>query len=798
MQDPWALAAQAEARSVQARNDGKDSTYEYKPECIRILLSGVSQSILRSVAMVFDITRQHQLWVAKHGHAAKKSIKYLLFWAHPRKYLEVIVVPTVANALSGPSLATLGLSKEVSCVLAGANQEEEEAKALTDTQEIFKFHMLLIFELAWQWWVYELLPQSPPWSYVLLLSDIQHVRADAAAAMRDCFILFNRLESSRHPFVQKLLPKLHFRTWPVVREPLELLEKEGWSEDAPRAREYVRECCSDFTHTLMEEEAFNDLRDDEGRGARHKQRGEHHLTAKVLSSAHTRYIDAAQVDIEASDLGSHERTMLRASAFHPELLKRDRVTLGVDVGSITAEGTRQWTSTSFDNLALTAMTLFRALQLAPEAEWPNLWMAGLVDRHVVVASEDGIPYFVLGATKSLIVLWEIEELDGSLFRLIMRADAFSEATVTHFEQYVVYNAECFLRVGHDATEVMFRLGAATSILRSCVCRNMHKLDVETLRHIAAEIEAPKLKGSTQSALVRHIVEFLGYDDTREGQRCMALAEARYQKRRAAMERRKREAEKAGQGDDADSASVASDSSVEEPGGASALLKKVCPAEFDYMIGKIAGGACINEEEDGPELAKYLPKAAGPKPKPKPKAKRKAKAKARSSSRSSGSSSGSSGSSSSPSPGPDHEPPVPMPPEPAAPEPAAPDEMEVAPEAPEPELLEPLPPDDPPEEAAAVAVPPDGPAVDAVVGAAAPAFAALLREPRDEDYRAPARCSFRKYPYRIEAKLPKGVQFNGRNSRSRDYGPTIRSEALAFAECKSFLDGAVLAGLVAWP
>eukprot|EP00959_Pyramimonas_sp_CCMP1952_P154018 3222281-Pyramimonas_sp.AAC.1 len=185
--------------------------------------------------------------------------------------------------------------------------------------------MLLLFELVWQWWVYELLPQSPPWNHVLLLSGVQRVRADAAAGMRECHNLFNRLESSKHPFVQSLLPLLHFRMWPVVREPLELMEKEGWSEDAPRTQEYVRECCSDFVHTLMEEEAFNDLRDDEGRGAKHKQRGEHHLIANVLSSAHTRYTDVSQVNVEAPDLVHHDRTMLKASAFHPELLDKDRV-----------------------------------------------------------------------------------------------------------------------------------------------------------------------------------------------------------------------------------------------------------------------------------------------------------------------------------------------------------------------------------------------------------------------------------------------------------------------------------------
>eukprot|EP00959_Pyramimonas_sp_CCMP1952_P029161 611696-Pyramimonas_sp.AAC.1 len=115
----------------------------------------------------------------------------------------------------------------------------------------------------------------------------------------------------------------------------------------------------------------------------------------------------------------------------------------------------------------------------------------------------------------------------------------------------------------------------------------------------------------------------------------------------------------------------------------------------------------------------------------------------------------------------------MPPEPAPPEPVAADGVD-------PEPLEPAPPEQPPE-GDVVPVPLDGPVVDAAVAAAAaPAVAMLVRAPRDDDYVAPVGCSFRKYSYRIEAKLPKGVVFNGRNSRSATYGPTSRPEALAFA------------------
>eukprot|EP00959_Pyramimonas_sp_CCMP1952_P111479 2331997-Pyramimonas_sp.AAC.1 len=113
--------------------------------------------------------------------------------------------------------------------------------------------------------------------------------------------------------------------------------------------------------------------------------------------------------------------------------------MGVDSSTITAEGKRQWPTTTFDVLALTTMTLFRALRLAPELEWPKFWMAGLVDKHVIVASGAGALYLVVGVTRWLILRWELETThDENVCRLVMRADALSEATVTSLEEYVVY------------------------------------------------------------------------------------------------------------------------------------------------------------------------------------------------------------------------------------------------------------------------------------------------------------------------------------------------------------------------
>ncbi len=71
--DPLVIAAEAEAAALLHRGGAtapKDdyehaSTFRYTRECLRILLSAVSQTVLRSIYFIFQRTRQHKAWVAK-------------------------------------------------------------------------------------------------------------------------------------------------------------------------------------------------------------------------------------------------------------------------------------------------------------------------------------------------------------------------------------------------------------------------------------------------------------------------------------------------------------------------------------------------------------------------------------------------------------------------------------------------------------------------------------------------------------------------------------------------------------
>ncbi len=97
----------------------------------------------------------------------------------------------------------------------------------------------------------------------------------------------------------------------------------------------------DDISTLMEENAFNDMRDNEKRKSKQQQRGEHYLSALTVSSAHTRCPVIPQIDLTDADVGAFTSVMCRAESFHPEALAKGKLELGVDPSSIV-NGQAAW------------------------------------------------------------------------------------------------------------------------------------------------------------------------------------------------------------------------------------------------------------------------------------------------------------------------------------------------------------------------------------------------------------------------------------------------------------------------
>jgi hypothetical protein len=63
--------------------------------------------------------------------------------------------------------------------------------------------------------------------------------------------------------------------------------------------------------------AFNSLRDNEQRGARHRQRTNHRLQALTISCIRTQYGLAPQIDVDASDIGRMSNMTIKADTFDP-------------------------------------------------------------------------------------------------------------------------------------------------------------------------------------------------------------------------------------------------------------------------------------------------------------------------------------------------------------------------------------------------------------------------------------------------------------------------------------------------
>lgn len=631
-------------------------------------------------------------------------------------------------------------------------------------------------------------PLDTPWSYVRVLSDALSEREAAVVDMREAFELFTRLEASRHPMAKALLEKMPFRSWPVVREVLENVHDDAWNPNCEFGREYVRECSSDCAHTLMEEECFNSLRDNEQRKAKHKQRGEHALSALALSSAHTKYPDVRQVSVTPEDVSAYRAVKVKASTFHPEGLAKKGVDHGVTPSSITGKTT--WNAFTFDFLAGDGCPLFRALLRTDEEEWASLWYVGLVPRHVILGhAESGRLFYVVATSPWLLFAWDLEDGPDGL-RFHISGDALRERTITSLTDYIVYTFAYSLKMTHDSTDVWFHLQVPYTILGFACQHTLHKLPMTSLKKLREVKGLPKPQASTIAGHVRCIVEGLGYGDTEGGRWVMQQADSAYARRVAQREKKKAEKKATTQGPDGSSSSseeeeedVGEEETVEPAQTkALALLRDIAPREMRFVMGDTtacAGG--LNEEEDDPILEMDARGASSGKGRGggvdrgrgrraggrDPAARGRGRRQAAPSSSTSSDSSTSSESEEPPALGGTVTPPA--------------------------QTL----PDDPPVEdpVPAVDVPRDEALVEPrereIDGAAVRAQAARAFPTSGEPLVAPARCTFTHYPINSEYKavLPPGCTFEGTHTKSRRYG-ALRSEPIARAEVQAWLSRAV--------
>ena len=205
----------------------------------------------------------------------------------------------------------------------------------------------------------------------------------------------------------------------------ELLSAEQWDPNSAKVLAYIQQCVSDFNHTLMEENAFNDLRDNESRGAKHKQRGEHCISAVAFASARTRFPKINQVEVKPEDVAQYANVQCRSSTFHPEKMDHRSERLLVDAKSILGRAT--WTATTWDAMAQHGAPLLRALLETPEHLWSKLWITGLLPTTAIIGvpAEESL-WMVLAVTETRLFALRMSEIQDNVATLDIGVDFFRE------------------------------------------------------------------------------------------------------------------------------------------------------------------------------------------------------------------------------------------------------------------------------------------------------------------------------------------------------------------------------------
>jgi hypothetical protein len=121
--------------------------------------------------------------------------------------------------------------------------------------------------------------------------------------------LILRLEASGLAEHSEFLGLLFFRLWPVFREPCLLWEQSSWAWNN-KAHEYVKCLFPEYATSLPLENTYNDLRDNEQRGARHLQRSDVALQALSISSLASRDPHARQIRPREEDIARYFEVQL--------------------------------------------------------------------------------------------------------------------------------------------------------------------------------------------------------------------------------------------------------------------------------------------------------------------------------------------------------------------------------------------------------------------------------------------------------------------------------------------------------
>lgn len=610
-----------EDASVVARTTscvvGKDDmqevkTFKFKVQTLVTLFDSRNQRVLRSVLCCFKRIRKHHGAYIEDCLVRANSLRYQLFWSCRESWIWSIVSPTLHDSIADVTAwINLGFGADVEPVdvhlLAGVSEDADE------DQDMLVRHVRLTMSLLQQLTVYVMSPQSPPWCYCGILSTNPGRKLECVAHMRKIHMLILLLESSRTLLHARLFQKLTFIHWAVVREPLELYAAGRWDLSSPYAedaRAYVQSMHGgeSYLTTLALENGFNDLRDNEQRGARHKQRSPNLLQALAISSMATRYKDKANlVELNPEDVARADKYHCRPQVFQARGSSSE-AEFAFNPDAIT-EQRRNWTGISLDSL-VAEQSLFRALLETDESQWAGLAFALLFRQHMVVKCHTtDIVSYVYNVFPWYISLLDLRTIDGvSIFDMDASPDRIRECVpITSYADYCAYDHQISLNT-RGACTVRFTIIEAHDVVSYAARTFAHLYTAAQLRQLLDLFDV-KHSGNKLN-LVELLLDYADVTgDEKEAMLDLVRQQMAKRARRTEANAAAAETDVADDADHEDEPPEAADIHAAIP----PILADIAPAELMFAInGCPAGGAIMEEEEGYPDDLVEAPSRSTPK------------------------------------------------------------------------------------------------------------------------------------------------------------------------------------------
>jgi hypothetical protein len=564
-----------------------------------VLLDQMNQRILRSVLVVFRRIRLHQADYIREACNPEACRLAFAKWANNDHWSATMLVPCLDESLfqsaTWARLSLTGVAGAAAVPLLG------DPVADSEDERILATHVRLTMGALRHMMGYVRLPQSPPWSLIRLLYCKAGDRAlgPILAELRAVWEITVHLETSQVPFHLELANQLPMTRWTVFREPLQLLERAGWDPSSPwysLALSYIKAMWEGVTNTMGLENGFNDLRDNEIRGARHKARSDSTIHALAISSLTSRYKDTVEMAVVGPEDVGVGRWQCKAHIYRGEDAPVTAASIGVDPGGLVNDRAA-WPSTNSDTFNQTQLALLRALTVTTSEAWPALWMARLLREHMLVTEvATGKVFYVLGCTKWTALMLELT-VDGAKAWFTADPDAFHACVpVVSLEQFRCHDYGVLSESSHGGLRVGFHMYEGTSMLTYCCQHWLHLLQAKTLHQICAALLLKMPGNASQLVLSKAVLTSCAVSEEVRAdmlERITAIMVKRSRKKNMrpspgcvdTVEQGEEEEEGLDEDEEAHGSVVVPDTLIEMAGG-----------EVAYMLSKGDASKAITEEE----------------------------------------------------------------------------------------------------------------------------------------------------------------------------------------------------------